>query len=383
MKDSATLDRFAMPRRVFHDERTGREVWQVTDGDFECVAPYMEKPAWTPDERFLFFMCNRDGTWQPYRLHLATGEAQQLCRARNAMYRSLVYEPNRDEVYVEDAGTFVAVQPESLESRVAVDYGAYFGRAGGHKGNAATLSGDGTLAAFSWRNEEGRPTLLIARTDGSNAFRRVRVGDPRIAPGHLQFNPTDNDLLSCCNDVDRQNDPNEEPFLRAREYRMDLRTGEVRPLVLMPPGRRATHCVWGASGERMYAHRKHVPDWVPTALVSVDKEGGDLRVYFETSEHRLGHSQPSPDERWIVTDSQDPDENILMLVSTERDEQHLLCWPNTSINSGRPDKRRPELPPHTDRHTHPGFSPTGRYVHYTSDVSGRSQVYVVPVGDLL
>jgi len=158
----------------------------------------------------------------------------------------------------------------------------------------------------------------------------------------------------------------------------------VAPLVLMPPAYRATHCTWGRSGERVYFHRKTLPKhvWVPTALCSCDARGGDLRIYYEDAVHRLGHSQASPDERWIVTDSQDFDENLLMLVSTERDEQHILCWPNASIGSDRPDRRRPDLPPHTDRHTHPGFSFTGRYVHYTSDVSGRSQVYVVPVGDL-
>jgi hypothetical protein len=123
--------------------------------------------------------------------------------------------------------------------------------------------------------------------------------------------------------------------------------------------------------------------WVPTALCSVDREGGDLRVYHETSAHRLGHSCPSPDEQWIVTDSQDPGRNLLMLVSTQRDKQHVLCWPNTSIDPDAPGKRSDHLPPHDHRHTHPAFSPSGRFVHYTSDVSGRSQVYVVAVDDLV
>jgi Tol biopolymer transport system component len=106
-------------------------------------------------------------------------------------------------------------------------------------------------------------------------------------------------------------------------------------------------------------------------------------VYYETSEWKLGHSASSPDEKWLVTDSQDIDENILMLVSTQRDEQHMLCWPNMSQKgSTRPHKRNPTLPPHTDTDTHPGWSATGRYVHYTSDISGRSQIYVVPVSDL-
>jgi len=380
-----TLDRFTMPRRVFADERTGREVWQVTDGPFECVAPYPEKLAWTPDDRYLFFMCNKSGSWQPYRLDLETGEAQQLYACEQAMFRSVVYEPNRDEAYVQHAGTYVAVRPESLEARTAVDYGGYLGRKETHKGSAAVLSSDGSLVAFGYRTEDGPPAVLVAPTDGSNAFRQVEI--PRedlVRPVHLTFRPGHNGYLSFASGVDRQNDPTEETFLRGALYRFDLETREVAPLVLMPPAYRATHCTWGRSGERVYFHRKTLPKhvWVPTALCSCDARGGDLRIYYEDAVHRLGHSQASPDERWIVTDSQDFDENLLMLVSTERDEQHILCWPNASIGSDRPDRRRPDLPPHTDRHTHPGFSFTGRYVHYTSDVSGRSQVYVVPVGDL-
>ena len=381
-----TLDRFRIERRVFADERTGREVWQVTDGEFECVAPYPEKPAWTPDDRCFFFACNKLGSWQPYRLEVETGEVQQLFSCENAMYRSVVYEPNRNEVYVEHAGTFVAVNPDTLEARVAVDYGDYFGRKGGHKGRAAVLSSDGTLTAFGWRTPYGHSAIVVATTDGSNEFKEVIMDrDEFLAPGHLMFRPGDNNYVACAAGIDRQNDPNEKPFFRGALYHVDLTTGHVEPLVLMPTEYRATHCTWGRSGERIYFHRKTLPKhvWVPTALCSFNSEGEDLRVHYETGDHRLGHSQANPDETWIVTDSQDLDENILLLAGAERDEQHLLCWPNTSINSGRPDRRPPDLPPHNDCHTHPGFSHTGRCVHYTSDVSGRSQVYMAPVADVV
>ena len=50
----APPDRFRMPRRHFHDQDTGREVWQVTDGPFECAAPYPEILASGPGDRFFF-----------------------------------------------------------------------------------------------------------------------------------------------------------------------------------------------------------------------------------------------------------------------------------------------------------------------------------------
>jgi hypothetical protein len=376
-----SLDQIGMTRRVLHDGETGHEVWQVTDGEFECVAPYMEIRAWTADDRYLIFTCNRTGTWQPYRLELATGQAAQLANVRNGNFRSIALSPSTSEVFCESGPTFVAVNIETLESRVPVDYTRFFGAnpKGGGKGRTPVLNRDGSLIMTTWLQPNGRGAFVIAPTDGSDEFEIVEFPHDDMLPGHEQFCPGDDDVISFCTIPDRQNAPTETPERRAREWRMSRRTREAKPLVLMPPGFRATHCVWGATGERFYFHRKTVPTWVPTALCSVNRDAGDLRVYHETSAHKLGHSAISPDEKWIATDSQDFDRNILMLASTERDEQRLLCWPNTSIGSGRPDKRAAHLPPHTDRHTHPGFSATGRYVHYTSDASGRSQVYVVEV----
>jgi len=375
------LDRFHVKRRAFRDAQTGREVWQVTDGEFECVAPYMDKCAWSRDDRWLVFMCNRTGAWQPYRLDIETGEAVQLFASSGAVFRSVAVDPAHGEAYCQDGAALVAVDLETLEPRRAVDFSRFLARGAG-KGLAASLSRDGGRVALSWRDPQGRGAVLAAPTDGSNAVDVVLLPRDDIYPGHELICPGRDDIVSFHGYPDRQNKPDETQDHRVAQWRFELSTRAMKPLVLMPRGFRATHCLWGGSGERFYFHRKTVPQWVPTALGSVDRDGGDERIYYETSEHKLGHSAPSPDEQWIVTDSQDPDKNILMLVSTVRNEQHMLCWPDASIGSGRPDRRPVSLPPHTDRHTHPGFSVTGRYVHYTSDVSGCSQVYVAPVADL-
>jgi len=376
------LERFVMPRREFRDSRTGRVVWQVTDGDFECVPPYMHKCAWSSDDRYLVFMCNRSGTWQPYRLDLASGEAAQLAEVAGAGFLSVAVDPVHDEAYCADGTGFLAVDLTTLAQRRAVDFGAHLGPAD-KGGRLPALNRDGTLLVTPRRGNAGPAALLIGRTDGSDEVQVLPLPREDVNPGHQQFCPADDNVISFCNYNDRQDDPHADPALRVREWRIRRDTGQMEPLVSVPPGFHATNCLWGRSGRRFYFHRKTVPGWVPTALCSVDPNGNDLRVYYETSDHRLGHSCPSPDEQWLVTDSQDPDANLLMLVHLHRDEQHLLCWPNASINSARPDKRRADLPPHTHRHAHPGFSNTGRYVHYGSDVGGRTQVYVVDVADLV
>lgn len=391
-----SLNSFVMPRRAFADERTGREVWQVTDGEFECVPPYMHSCTWNAEDRYLVFMCNRDGTWQPCALTLATGEARQLCRVDKAGFYSVSVDPLANEAYCFDHRRVIGVDLDTLEPRAVADFGQHLDESDSG-GRRPVISHDGKFVLSPLRAKEGPSSLLVATTDGSNEIQVVPLlpenivapggGRPEselfLRPGHEQFCPGDSNVVSFQNADDRQNDADEEPARRVREWRIRRDTDEITPLVFMPPGQRGTHCIWGLSGERFYFHRKTVPGWVPTALCSVDREGGDLRVYHETSDHKLGHCCASPDEKWLVSDSQDDAENILLLVNLTRDEQHLLCWPNASINSDRPDKRSADLPPHKHRHPHPAFSRTGRYISYGSDITGRTQVYVVDVGDLV
>jgi hypothetical protein len=383
------LSQFTMPRRITRDARTGREVWQLTSGDFECVTPYMDRFAWSRDDRYIVFMCNRSGAWQPYRLEVETGIATQLLEIADPSahgFYGIALDLAHNECYVPSGHTFVAIDMDTLRSRVAADFGSVtFFKPGSRQ---PVLSGDGSLVYAAARTTDDKPMAVIARTDNSGQIQQIPIHPDWMRPCHEQFCPTDNNIVSICGLPDFQDDVNAPAEKRVREWRLDRDTGRIRPLVLMPPGYRATHCIWGRSGKRFYFHRKTSPwyVWVPTALCSVDAEGNDLRVYYETSEHKLGHSCPSPDEQWIVTDSQDPDENILMLVHTQRNEQHMLCWPNMSIDAKttkRPDKRRPDLPPHTHRHVHPAFSTTGRYIHYVSDVDGNSHVYAVRVDDIV
>ena len=381
------LGSLTMKRRTSHDTKTGREVWQVSDGEFECVVPYMDEPAWTADERYLVFACNRSATWQPYRLELETGEAAQLIETISGA-RQFSVDTGSGRVYVPDGSRVMAVDVEGLESRLAVDFAA--GRHALRPEALPVISGDGSLALARAMTEDGQTILFVGRTDGSNEIEAVPVKGFPCLPGHEQFCPGDNNIVSL-NAMSPTGDyPNNikydwtapDPNARTKTWRVDLDTGEASRLILLPEMQSATHCVWNRAGTRLHFHRKTRPTWVPTALCSVDRSGGGFCVYYETNDYLLGHSCPSRDGKWIVTDSQEPGENILMLVGLEDDEQHMLCWPNSSVGSDRPDKRLPHLPP-GGGHTHPGFSPSGRYVHYQSDVSGRTQVYVVPVGDLV
>jgi len=386
MATTPPLDRFTAKRREFDDAQTGRRIWQVTDGEFECIAPYMDKIAWTPDDRYLVIESNRTGSWQPYRLELATGEALQLTHNRQGGFRSVALSIKGAEAYCGDGCCLKAVNIQNLKERLAVNWGQMKrdgGKAGEKSPDDVIVNASGTLALSGAKDARGNPGFVVVPTDGANRFTLHSLPRTDITPGHSLFCPGDDQIISFHGYPDRQNDVNETPDHRVGQWRYDCRSGKMTPLAQVPPGFRITHSLWSLSGNRFYFHRKTVPGWVPTALCSVNREGGDFRVHYETGRHKLGHCTPSPGEQWIVTDSQDRPANIVMLCRADGSEQHLLCWPNNSIKQISMAKRNPALPPHTDTDIHPGFSLSGRYIHYTSDGSGRSQVYVAPVEDLV
>ncbi len=136
----------------------------------------------------------------------------------------------------------------------------------------------------------------------------------------------------------------------------------------MPPGFRATHETWAAPDRRrLFYHKKTVPSWTPASIESIAGDGSDPREHFLSPDRKLGHSCVSSDGTRLVSDVQDPAGNELHLVDLRTGAAEVLCWPNASIANG------------LSGHAHPFFSPTGRSVVFTSDVSGKAAIFMVDV----
>ena len=91
--------------------------------------------------------------------------------------------------------------------------------------------------------------------------------------------------------------------------------------------------------------------------------------HFETDQYRLGHGALSNDQRYFVSDVQNAHDSPLLLIDMQTGRHEILCWPDASNDGGHG----------ACAHVHPSFSPTGRYVVFTSDRTGVAQVYVVPL----
>ncbi len=359
-------------KQVLNDRRTGREIWKITPDGAGYLADYMYKINFTPDEKYLDLQSNRGGGWQTYRYTLASGELVQLTDSPvdpdatapgKAALRCANINPVTYELFYIQGTAIHAVHLESLEDRVIVNCRDM---AGFRKLNGSLhFSHDGRFLVVAYDTVQEKVGIL--RVDCRSGAAETVYVRPENSMQHLQYVHSGYDLLSFSAAPDYQQEWDAPPQKRARTYLLDLTVGEEKPLLVMPPPCTATHEYWGPTGDRIYYHKKTRPTWTPTWLCVLDRHTMQEREIFRTDEFKLGHSFVDKDETFIVTDVQNPNDNPLIKVDIATGKPEILCWPDSTLTDSKLG------------HVHPSISPQGSYVLYTTDKSGESQVYLVPL----
>lgn len=365
---------FSTPITRFKDARTGREVWKVSGfDDFHCVGTYMYMQPFACGERYVVFASNRTGRYELYRMDLTTEQTTQMTSypmAKPDEGADVLFwvnmSPDDREVLFKEAGSLRAMDVRTLAERVVFTID---GQTYDPTPAMPNLSADGrTLLLGCNRVAGGQAILEVDVASGSlNRLHQVGSAESKYVSHVLGATHAGRPIMTYVLDPDRQNKPDLSRAERARSWKLDPATGKTEPFLVMPPGFRATHDYWnGPNRSRLYYHKKTVPTWVPASIESIASDGTDLRVHF-TCDRKLGHSCLSPDGRWIVSDVQDATGNELYLIDVNTGNAEILCWPDSSLRDGQLG------------HVHPGFSPSGRFVFYTSDKSGKAAMFLVPV----
>jgi len=350
-------------KKVVKDSITGREVWQMTSGDYTSHAPYMYCQAFTSDERYMVFSSNRTGIFQLYRLDVDTGEAMQLTNLPDYDNNSPKVGPGGNEVYISSGSTARVINILTGEEMLVVDFSHL--TEGKPLHTRPVFSGDGKVIVAGYVRGDGK--IAIARTDDKGSKpEEIYVFPPADRITHINFHPMDNDFITYVPVPDTQNDMELPQVKRARAWKLTLSTGENSPYLIMPKGFRATHEYWSPDGTRLYFHKKHNPGWPPASICSMPKEGGEFTTYFSSDTIKLGHSSVNPSQTKIVSDNQTRNTNQLVLIDIATGDYETLCWTNSTATE-------------QTNHVHPSFSPSGNKIAFTTDTTGSSQVYVLPL----
>ncbi len=349
-------------KRICTDERTGRQVWQMTRGDAVSHSCYQEVEGFTEDEAYVLFSSNRTGSFQLYRACVQTGELAQLSDEED--YRNLSFgmaRNSREAIFV--AGwRMLAVDVATGETRLLADLEGKVPTQ--PSGAPVALSGTGDRCVVACPGGEEHATLAIVMFE-SGECHEVIQWKGRLS--HPQICPSDPDLLTFDPAPDTQNDMSLPMEQRARTWMGNATTGETRPFLITPYGSRATHEYWDYEGRRLYFHRKSVPGWTPTTICSIDRNGEDWQDHVTSQDRKLGHSSIDRQSRFIVSDVQSSDENEVFRFDLETGGSEVLCWPDTS--------------PIQDQtiHVHPSISANANYVDFTSDRLGTPDLYIFPL----
>jgi len=351
----------------FTSEESGREVWQMTTDSAGSVACYFDRQAITYDDKYLVFSSNREGKWRLFRTDMENGNIIPLSpKGRNIDEDDYTIHPDGEHVCYMDGDILYGLNVAGTEEKVLFDFS---GRLPGELRFSGSFTNDGIY------------TLVSMFQDNISQLFRVNLKSGEMLLVHQQdagrfshplMNPTDPEVMTYDPLPDSQNDMDLPMEKRARTWKINLRDGTDQPYLICPYGFRATHESWSADGKRLFFYRKTQPGWKPATICSINKEGDDLQEHLASDTIRLGHGIASPDGKWFVSDGQDKGWNPIILLNLETGSNDFLHWPNASISS------RSEY-----SHVHPFFSTSGKFICYTSDVSGIHQVYVMPVDDLI
>lgn len=411
---------------TFTDPRTGARVRQVTNHPSINHHPFYYLPCMDDAMTRLFFSSHRTGRAEIWCEIRASGELQQLTEQPELGEWSV--HPSHDGRYVYYVAGTAAWRVSCVTGTAdrLLDFGPMIGREDGMVGAAmgtTTLSHDDRYWAVPVKIGAQFHFIVI---DTSTGAHETILEAPTI--GHPEFHPSDNTLLRYAGSykqriwvVNRDGTGNHlvydrKPLGKPNQYEWIVHEtwnpGKMGDggWKMANGGRRMVDGEWrmGDGGaENLKPETRHVrrspheggnrkprfreiitANW-PRGCIGIDVDTGAVRPVCSFN---AWHPSINRQGTLMCADTTFPD--IGLQIFDPRDgvgTPRTLCWPGAT-NEGKhwntdhcpyddadyqQGKWKVYAPQHT--HPHPAFSPDGRFVVFTSDRSGHSQVYEVEI----
>jgi len=343
------------------DKVTGVLVHQMTSHASISHLTYFLQSSFTPDSKTLLFTSYRGGNAQLYEVGFPDGEIRQLTDGAPIHAYSPALSPLGDHVFFVRGGGIWSINRTSLEETLIVEF------AGGQLGECTlSRSGDWITAAIKQGSQQG---LVTGRADGSG-WRMIPFTRTVI---HPQYHPVDRDWLEFAADP------------APRMYRVRRDGTGMECLYTHDGSEWITHETFlGSTGDLVFVH------W-PKALYRMD---WTTRAIRPVTNNMVWHISPNRSGTRILCDTNHPDQGVFEIDVATGARRHI-CLTESSNGGTQWTKPTPanwkvdaksalswlEVPADTIygpqyTHPHPCYSPGEDMVTFTSDRTGRPQVYV-------
>jgi oligogalacturonide lyase len=373
------------PPFEYQDSYSGRTVRRLTDYLGHSHHFYFTDPGFFNADRSLVFVSQRENASNFFRYDLEDGRITQLTdlSVRQRIYGCVSAATQR--LYFWSDNDLTEIDLVSLEERVVwraegplPPMGRPSPTADGRYLVAQLMERPeprGAAVSYSYSRFveffEAKPHTQIVRVDIESGQMEV-IHEDRRYMGHLNTSPRRPELMTFCH---------EGPWARIdqRIWGLNVASGECWPIRDQsdaPAASEQGYCIgheyWFADGERVGYHgkpRKGRGDHIFGHLRYDNSE--PVEVHFN---YASGHFH-SLDESLMVGDGTN--------VRGPRPFIQLFRWDEVTQQYVGPKILAMHRSTFNDQHAHPHphFTPDGRYVLYTSDLTSYSNMYLVEVGD--
>jgi len=356
------------------DQDTHHKVVRLSRKDGNNLSFYFHNNPFLGRERMIFYSSDENG----HQLYTVDLKTLALKRVSASNGNAEIVGHRSESVYYQSHDSVFNTSVETGQTKLVFVFPADF------KGNITTLNADETLLAGSWASDEQR---AIARKypEKHDFFDRIfdahlpnklftinlKTGELKVIHGentwlgHVQFSPTDPDLLMFCH---------EGPWQKVdRIWTIRMGSGEVRLMHKRTVENEiAGHEFFSPDGKTIFFDWQ-IPKGQNFFLGAVDVKTGAEKKYAMTRDEWSIHFNVSPDEklfcgdggndtqvahakngRWIYLFRPEGDHFVSEKLVNMKDQQYKL-EPNVH------------------------FSPDGKWVIFRANFEGKEEVYAVEV----
>lgn len=370
-----------MPK-AWIDKDTGHQIRRIVDRDGSNRSFYFHNHPFVKSldekEDLMVFYGSTDKGRQLFTVNLQNGEIRQLTTHPGKKGGEIVGKKRR-EVFFQVRDTVFAAHIDRQTTRKVFVFPDDF------KAHISTLNADETLLAGTWaapekheiyRNNPNKSDYfdLIFDAKVLHALFTIDIESGKIEKihsektwlGHVQFSPTDPDLLMFCH---------EGPWHKVdRIWNINIQTRKVRKIHERTVHREiAGHEFFGVKGKSIW-YDLQVPRGESFFLAGYKvKNGRSIRYKMSRNEWSI-HFNISPDQKLFCGDGGDSTQ-----VAGAEDGMWIYLF---TPGKGRlKSERLVNMEKHHYRNLEPNvhFSPDGKWIIFRANFEGSSQIYAVEV----
>ncbi|MFT2010442.1 oligogalacturonate lyase family protein [Pontibacter sp. 13R65] len=328
-------------------------------------------------DKMVFYNTDASGTKQLYTVNLKTLKNEQLTTSKSKKVGEIVAPKRREVIYQTNDSVF-ATHLDTKKTRLVYVFPA------GMRTGVTTLNANETLLAGSFAGPE-KDEIYRQYPEKSDYFNRIfeakiphtlftvnietgemkEIHSENTWLGHIQFSPTDPDLLMFCH---------EGPWHKVdRIWTYNMKTGEVKNMHKRTvEGEIAGHEFFSRDGKTIWFDQQ-VPKGEKFYLTGADVATGKEKQYEMDRNEWSIHFNISPDQKLFAGDGGDPGQ-----VAKAEDGMWIYLF--------RPEgdrlksERLVNMKHHFYKHEpNVHFSPDGKWIIFRANFEGDSQVYAAEI----